>query len=77
VYFTECTALYCTVAHDITRKATELAKAMRAAKKGKKSYDAAAAERKAKIEESAAAKQAGKIEPLSTYHAASQTWRLL
>ena len=31
------------IAHDITRKATELAKAMRAAKKGKKSYDEAAA----------------------------------
>lgn len=39
------------IAHDITRKATELAKAMRAAKKGKKSYDEAAASRKKKAEE--------------------------
>ena len=46
------------IAHDITRKATELAKAMRAAKKGKKSYDEAAAARKKKAEEMAAKTQA-------------------
>jgi hypothetical protein len=46
------------IAHDITRKATELAKAMRAAKKGKKSYDEAAASRKKKAAEMAGAKAA-------------------
>lgn len=48
----------CKIAHAITRKATELAKAMRAAKKGKKSYDEAAAQRKVKVEEMQAATKA-------------------